>query len=88
MNVKIIFNTNRKQLRKIEKNVQEATFDLGTLNTVEVKINATPVVTEVDQVYYSVIAGSFRSLENAEKKKTLLNILKKEHAFKKKKNIK
>ena len=57
---------------QIEKNVQEATFDLGKLNTVEVKINATPVVTEVDQVYYSVIAGSFRSLENAEKKKAQL----------------
>ena len=54
--------------QKIEKNVQEATFDLGTLNTIEVTVDTTPAVAPPDQVYYSVIAGSFRSLDNAEKK--------------------
>ncbi|MGB1113340.1 MAG: SPOR domain-containing protein [Flavobacteriaceae bacterium] len=54
--------------QQIEKNVQEATFDLGTLDTVEVNLSATPAVVVPDQVYYSVIAGSFRSIENAERK--------------------
>lgn len=59
-----------KAQQQIEKNVQEATFDLGSLSTIDVAVAATPVEEEVilDQVYYSVIAGSFRSLENAEKK--------------------
>jgi hypothetical protein len=58
--------------QQIEKNVQEATFDLGTLDTVEVNLSATPAVVVPDQVYYSVIAGSFRSIENAERKIRLL----------------
>jgi hypothetical protein len=57
-----------KAQQQIEKNVQEATFDLGTLNAVEVNVAATPAVITPDQMYYSVIAGSFRSIDNAEKK--------------------
>ena len=54
---------------QIEKNVQEATFDLGNLKAVEVVFNAVPKESEIMPLdYYSVIAGSFRSLENAEKK--------------------
>jgi len=54
---------------QIEKNVQEATFDLGNLEAVEVVFNAVPKESEIVSLdYYSVIAGSFRSLENAEKK--------------------
>jgi len=55
---------------QIEKNVQEATFDLGSLPSIDVAVIANPPREEVvlDQVYYSVIAGSFRSIENAEKK--------------------
>ena len=56
--------------KQIEKNVQEATFDLGSLSEVEVSITAEPIPEEVvsDQEYFSVIAGSFRSLDNAESK--------------------
>jgi hypothetical protein len=56
---------------QIEKNVQEATFDLGTLNAIDVPVKATPKAVN-KEVYFSVIAGSFRSLENAEKKKVQL----------------
>lgn len=52
--------------QQIEKNVQEATFDLGSLKAVEVNIPTATVVP--DQIYYSVIAGSFRSMENAQRK--------------------
>ena len=60
---------------KIKKNVQEATFDLGTLKTIAVNASAnqseptdeTPTI-DSDQQYYSIIAGSFRSLENANRK--------------------
>ena len=62
---------------KIKRNVQEATFDLGTLNAVAVNASAlqsestdndgAPLI-DSDQQYYSIIAGSFRSLENANKK--------------------
>ena len=57
-----------KAQQQIEKNVQEATFDLGRLNAVEVNVAATSAVITPDQIYYSVIAGSFRSIDNAEKK--------------------
>jgi cell division protein FtsN len=57
---------------KIKKNVQEATFDLGTLGEVSVAAEATgraPLpnddVVFSDEKYYSVIAGSFRSIDNA-----------------------
>ena len=57
-----------KAQQQIEKNVQEATFDLGKLNAVEVNVAATSAVITPEQTYYSVIAGSFRSIDNAEKK--------------------
>jgi len=54
---------------KIEEKVQEATFDLGNLPTIEVAATAKPQEAPLlDKALYSVIAGSFRSLENAEKK--------------------
>lgn len=64
---------------KIKKNVQEATFDLGALKTVVVAAtaqenesdSAAPII-DSHQKYYSIIAGSFRSLENANKKVSLL----------------
>lgn len=60
---------------EIEKNVQEATFDLGDLNAVEVVFKAIPEESVMTSLtYYSVIAGSFRSLKNAENKvKQLIN---------------
>lgn len=59
-----------KAQSQIEKNVQDATFDLGSLSSIDVAVAANPIDEEVvlDQVYFSVIAGSFRSEENAEKK--------------------
>lgn len=56
--------------KQIEKNVLEATFDLGSLNAIEVSVTTelAPEKVVLDQVYYSIIAGSFRSLENAENK--------------------
>jgi cell division septation protein DedD len=59
---------------KIIKNVQEATFDLGTLESVSVQASANASTSEsegpvdTNQKYYSIIAGSFRSLENANRK--------------------
>ena len=62
---------------KIKKNVQEATFDLGTFNTISIDANAhegkasnaaSTGSSPTGERYYSVIAGSFRSLENANKK--------------------
>jgi hypothetical protein len=57
-----------KAQQQIEKNVQEATFDLGSLDPIEVNVVATPEEELYEQLYFSVIAGSFRSIENAEKK--------------------
>ncbi len=58
--------------QQIKSNVQQASFDLGSISTVDVAVNANvtpenagPVV---DKTYYSVIAGSFRDLENAQQK--------------------
>ena len=56
---------------KIKSNVQKATFDLGALAEVHLDLEATPVEkasTPLAQLFYSVIAGSFRSLVNAERK--------------------
>lgn len=59
-----------KAQRQIEKNVQEATFDLGSLPSIDIAVRTNPKTKPLalDQVYYSVIAGSFRSEKNAEKK--------------------
>jgi hypothetical protein len=57
--------------KKIKSNVQKATFNLGTLSEVDLTLEANPEVIEdapLNQTYYSVIAGSYRSMENAEKK--------------------
>ncbi|MEK9612333.1 MAG: SPOR domain-containing protein [Flavobacteriaceae bacterium] len=56
--------------KQIEKNVQEATFELGNLSAIELAVTTNSIDKEVvpEQVFFSVIAGSFRSLENAEKK--------------------
>lgn len=55
--------------KQIAKNVQEATFSLGSLNELTLNIptkNAEPVFER--GTFYSVIAGSFRERENAERK--------------------
>ena len=59
-----------KAQKQIEKNVQEATFDLGDLSSISISAETNSIEEEVvlDQEYFSVIAGSFRSLGNAEKK--------------------
>ena len=57
--------------KKIKSNVQKATFDLGTLTQVDLTLEANPEVIEnapLAKTYYSVIAGSYRSIENAEMK--------------------
>ena len=57
--------------KKIKSNVQKATFDLGALSEMNLTLDANPEVIENDplaQTYFSVIAGSYRSMENAEKK--------------------
>ena len=50
---------------KILENVQAATFNLGELPPI--KINVTAPVINDNSIYYSVIAGAFRSKGNAEK---------------------
>lgn len=57
--------------KKIKSNVQKATFNLGAFSQVDVTLEANPKVIEaapLTQPYYSVIAGSYRSMENAERK--------------------
>jgi len=54
--------------KKIKSNVQKANFDLGALSKIDLNFNASPEVIPLKRTYYSVIAGSFRSLKNAEKK--------------------
>ena len=57
-----------KAQQQIEKNIQEATFDLGPLDAIEVNVTATSQILTPEQIYYSVIAGSFRLIDNAERK--------------------
>jgi hypothetical protein len=62
-----------KAQKQIEINVQEATFDIGSLNSVNISVSTSPVKEVVlDQIYFSVIAGSFRSIKNAENKVAIL----------------
>ena len=67
--------------KKIKNNVQKATFDIGSISSLELNVKATIETVEDDTVlieqgdFYSVIAGSFRDERNAEK---LLNKLKSE----------
>ena len=50
---------------KILENVQSATFNLGELPPININVSA-PIVMD-NSIYYSVIAGAFRSKGNAEK---------------------
>ncbi len=54
---------------KIEDNVLKATFDLGSISKIELNFEAENNNAEVipRSNYYSIIAGSFRSMSNAEK---------------------
>ena len=65
--------------KKIKSNVQKATFNLGKLSKVELSLNSNLIDNasnlNSNQKYFSIIAGSFRSINNAENK---LNSLLKE----------
>ena len=50
---------------KILENVQSATFNLGELPPININVSA-PIIKD-NSIYYSVIAGAFRSKGNAEK---------------------
>ena len=55
--------------KKIKNNVQKATFDLGALSKIDLSIESNAEIiddTPLAQTYYSVIAGTYRSVENAE----------------------
>ena len=58
--------------KKIKSNVQKATFDIGTLSKVELNVNSNNsnkvANLSSNEKYFSVIAGSFRSINNAENK--------------------
>ncbi len=58
--------------KKIKSNVQKATFDIGKLSKVELNVNSnnSNKVSNIssNEKYFSVIAGSFRSINNAENK--------------------
>ena len=62
--------------KKIKSNVQKATFDIGKLSKVELNVNSnnSNKVSNLssNEKYFSVIAGSFRSINNAENKLNLL----------------
>ena len=67
--------------KKIKNNVQKATYDIGSISSLELNVKANIETVEDDTVlveqgdFYSVIAGSFRDERNADK---LLNKLKSE----------
>ena len=42
--------------------------DLGSLDAIEVNVTATTQILAPEKTYYSVIAGSFRLISNAERK--------------------
>ena len=54
---------------KIKDNVLRATFDLGSVSKIELNFDAENNIAEsiTGSNYYSIIAGSFRSISNAEK---------------------
>ena len=61
--------------KKILENVQAATFDLGEYAKISIPIKQNIIPVKSSSIYYSVIAGSFRSMENANKKlKSLINL--------------
>ena len=56
--------------KKIKSNVQKATFDLGSLSKMDLSLNYKPELTEnfpLGKTSYSVVAGSFRSIEIADR---------------------
>ena len=62
-----------KAQKQIEMNVEEATFNIGSLNSINMSVSASSVKEVVlDQIYFSIIAGSFRSIKNAENKVAVL----------------
>ena len=61
--------------KKILENVQTATFDLGEYAKISIPIKQNIIPVKSSSIYYSVIAGSFRSMENANKKlKSLITL--------------
>lgn len=60
--------------QKIEQNVQQASFNLGSLAAVELNLNADPAALEEEAAMgiveprFSIIAGSYRDYANAERK--------------------
>ncbi len=54
--------------KQILKNVQTATFDLGEYAKINIPVKKNIIPAKSNSIYYSVIAGSFRSMENANKK--------------------
>ena len=56
--------------KKIKDNVLNATFDLGAVSKIELNFDSESnyIETASEFNYYSIIAGSFRSMSNAEKK--------------------
>ena len=60
--------------KKIKDNVLNATFDLGTISKIELNFDAeNNYIQPVPEYnFYSIIAGSFRSMSNAEKKLSTL----------------
>ena len=61
--------------KKILENVQAATFDLGEYTKISIPIKQNIIPVQSSSIYYSVIAGSFRSMENANKKlKSLITL--------------
>tara|TARA_B100000963_G_scaffold110440_1_gene96109 strand:+ start:19431 stop:20387 length:957 start_codon:yes stop_codon:yes gene_type:complete len=71
INEKRIASTKAAQ-EKIKNNVQKATFNLGSLNTIPIEISLKEKKFISSNPFYSVIAGSFRNEQNAKK---LLNVL-------------
>ncbi len=61
--------------KQILKNVQTATFDLGEYAKINIPVRQNIMPTPSNSIYYSVIAGSFRSIDNANKKlKSLIDM--------------
>ena len=60
--------------KKIKDNVLNATFDLGTVSKIELNFDAENnyIQPVAEYNFYSIIAGSFRSMSNAEKKLSTL----------------
>ena len=61
--------------KKILQNVQTATFDLGEYSKINIPIKRSLTPYNSNSIYYSVIAGSFRSMDNANNKlKSLIKL--------------